>query len=225
MDNESFDTLIIGAGAAGLMAMHDLTKAGRRVCLLEATHKAGGRMATEMGHGFTGPVEKGAEFVHGALPLTLSLLDKAGIAYSPVEGDMIAIENGRWNTGEAHDKYWELFMQRINDLATDMSIGDVLTTYFANKKYDHLRDAVQRYAEGHGNVWQLPEQCDRVSDLHITGTGGSSNLQPAFRDLQRSAISEDHRYDTWSEYLLHNRRLQPGRQQFAFVRTSDYARP
>ena len=97
-----YDVIIIGAGAAGLHAMKNLTEAGYKVCILEAAETIGGRIATIEERGFTGPVETGAEFIHGKLPLTFKLLKEAGIAYEPVEGDMIGVRNGAWEK-EEHD--------------------------------------------------------------------------------------------------------------------------
>ena len=68
--------LIIGAGAAGLMAAKRLAKR-YRVIVLEADDRTGGRIYTTDVTGFTRPIEAGAEFVHGKLPLTMRLLKKA----------------------------------------------------------------------------------------------------------------------------------------------------
>jgi monoamine oxidase len=59
------DVLIIGAGVAGLAAARDLTAAGGRVLVLEARGRLGGRIMTHQTP--DGPVELGAEFVHGAV--------------------------------------------------------------------------------------------------------------------------------------------------------------
>ncbi len=59
------DVVVIGGGVAGLTVARDLTAAGRRVLLLEARDRLGGRIRTQ--HTPDGPIELGAEFVHGAV--------------------------------------------------------------------------------------------------------------------------------------------------------------
>jgi monoamine oxidase len=74
------DVLVIGAGAAGLAAAAELTRAGLAVCIVEARNRVGGRCLTRRLPGIPVPVELGAEFIHGRPEATLSLLQKAGIA-------------------------------------------------------------------------------------------------------------------------------------------------
>ena len=42
------EVIIIGAGATGLMAAHELSKAGKRMIVLEARNRTGGRIHTLM---------------------------------------------------------------------------------------------------------------------------------------------------------------------------------
>jgi monoamine oxidase len=72
------DVLVIGAGAAGLAAAAELTRAGRSVLILEAKSRIGGRCHTQRLAGVAAPVELGAEFIHGRPEATFSLLKKAG---------------------------------------------------------------------------------------------------------------------------------------------------
>jgi monoamine oxidase len=80
------DVVIVGAGAAGLFAARELTRAGMRVIVLEASQRVGGRMCTELESGAGRPIELGAEFVHGDAPETTRLLDEARLATVPVTG-------------------------------------------------------------------------------------------------------------------------------------------
>ena len=59
------DILIIGAGAAGLMAARTLAKSGKRVTVLEARDRVGGRIHTLEYGSSQQPLEMGAEFIHG----------------------------------------------------------------------------------------------------------------------------------------------------------------
>jgi monoamine oxidase len=58
-------TIVVGAGAAGLAAARDLSASGRRVLLLEARERVGGRVHTLHDPTLATPIELGAEFVHG----------------------------------------------------------------------------------------------------------------------------------------------------------------
>ncbi len=58
------DCVVIGAGAAGIAAARALTRAGRRVCVIEARERIGGRAFTQevAGH----PVDLGCGWLHSA---------------------------------------------------------------------------------------------------------------------------------------------------------------
>ncbi len=143
-----YEILIIGAGAAGLMAGATLAEAGFSCCIIEASATAGGRMRTLEIAGFDTPVETGAEFIHGDLPLTKSLLDRAGIRYVPVEGDMISVRNGEWKRGTAHDRHWPAFLRELRKLQEDCSLQEVLDRHFTGAAYQGLRQAVTSFAQG-----------------------------------------------------------------------------
>jgi monoamine oxidase len=71
---DGYEILVLGAGAAGLAAARALAERGRRVALVEARERIGGRILTDHagGEGSGAPVavELGAEFIHG-LPKVL----------------------------------------------------------------------------------------------------------------------------------------------------------
>lgn len=57
------DVLVIGAGAAGLIAAKKLHESGSQVKILEARNRMGGRIWTDRSHAL--PIELGPEFIHG----------------------------------------------------------------------------------------------------------------------------------------------------------------
>ena len=142
-----YHVIVLGAGVAGLTATKYLSDAGYKVCLLEAAGIAGGRIATIHEEGFTGPVETGAEFIHGNLPFTFELLKEGGISYETVEGSMIGVQNGVWQN-EERDENWDKFMKKLNQLKTDLTILEFLNKHFCEPHHLQLRQAVQRFAEG-----------------------------------------------------------------------------
>jgi len=140
--------IIIGAGAAGLMAAKELSAKGHTVTILEAKENAGGRICTAIDSEFGMPVEPGAEFIHGKLKLTTQLLKEANISYTAINGKMLQIIDGKINKQNENDEQWDELMQRMNELKEDVTIHDFLQTYFSDDKYAQLRRSVQRFAEG-----------------------------------------------------------------------------
>ena len=82
-----FDVIVIGAGIAGLAAARTLAESGKRVVVVEARDRVGGRIYTVPASGSGLPVELGAEFVHGLPPELLRLIEEAGLELLELEGD------------------------------------------------------------------------------------------------------------------------------------------
>src|SRR3954447_2332360 len=85
------DILIIGAGAAGLAAAADLTRAGPRVTCPEARDRIGGRIHT-VHHGHA--IELGPEFIHGHPPEIFDLVHSAGLHAIETGGRMLHVLGG-----------------------------------------------------------------------------------------------------------------------------------
>ncbi|HEX8530766.1 MAG TPA: FAD-dependent oxidoreductase, partial [Cytophagales bacterium] len=107
------DVVIIGAGAAGLVAARELAKAGRSVAVLEARDRTGGRIHTLHGGGFTTPTEAGAEFVHGNLPLTLGLLREAGLPFTEMTGQSWHVQDGQAGPDDELPEDWPLLLAKL----------------------------------------------------------------------------------------------------------------
>ena len=80
---------------AGLAAAVELHERGRRVLVLEARDRIGGRVHTIRGSGDSLPVELGAEFVHGDAPRIEALAREAGVALLEVPGSHWRKRRGR----------------------------------------------------------------------------------------------------------------------------------
>src|SRR4029453_6643894 len=92
---ELFDTLIVGAGAAGLVAAAELSRQRGTVCVLEARDRVRGRMFTGREPGGTLPVGVGAEFIHGRAPATLGGLAKSNTAIVDAHGERFTLRDGK----------------------------------------------------------------------------------------------------------------------------------
>ena len=114
--------LIIGAGAAGLMAAKELAKAGAKVTIIEARDRSGGRIHTLQPESFESPIEAGAEFIHGDGQNTISLLKEANIPYYKTEGSMWQYRNGKLTEAENFVEDWRLLMQNLKEVKEDISL-------------------------------------------------------------------------------------------------------
>ncbi len=144
--------IIIGAGAAGLMAAKELAAKGKKVTILEAQHRLGGRIHTLHAPEFSVPIELGAEFVHGDLPHTLALLREAGIPYHTTSGAFYRVNHHKAKETEHFVDHWPLFEKRLKELETDMTIEQFLETHFNEDKFESLRESVRGYAAGYDNA-------------------------------------------------------------------------
>src|SRR3954471_16032757 len=86
MSDMSEHIIVVGAGAAGLMGARELARAGKRVTILEARERCGGRIDPLPASQFGYPADGGAEFVHGEAPVTRALLREAGLLLQEIEG-------------------------------------------------------------------------------------------------------------------------------------------
>jgi len=140
--------IVIGGGAAGLMTAYELSKHKIPVTILEAKKRLGGRIHTLSDTSFSQPVEAGAEFIHGDLPLTISLLKEAGITYHEVNDTMFRLEKGKLEKEDDFAEHWGMLITTMEQLNKDMTLRDFLNKYFSDDKYAQLRESVKAFAGG-----------------------------------------------------------------------------
>src|SRR5271170_6738837 len=92
MTNGSQDVIIIGAGMAGLTAARALAEAGKKVLVIEAQDRIGGRIWTR--HIGDEAIELGAEFIHGRPPELWALIEEAGLETYERDGAQLCFEDG-----------------------------------------------------------------------------------------------------------------------------------
>ncbi len=140
--------IIIGAGASGLMAARELVKKDIEVLVLEKADRIGGRIHTFVPPGFTNSIEAGAEFIHGNLKLTQSLVKRARQAIAPVSGKMYRFENGKMRSTFGQSKPWEEFYTALQNLKTDCTLEEFLQKSFGTARYKKLRLEIREMAQG-----------------------------------------------------------------------------
>ena len=141
-----YDIIIIGAGAAGLMAALALTEANKKILILEGRERIGGRIhSLDYGNKV---LEAGAEFVHGNLPLTMHLLKESNIEFLATRGKMYNSFQGDWTGDDDWGSGWDKLMKRMSELRKDLPLREFLDLNFPENKYPSLRRSVRGFAEG-----------------------------------------------------------------------------
>ena len=143
------DVIIVGAGAAGLAAGRILSRSEKSLCILEARDRIGGRIHTLKNEGFSCPVEAGAEFMHGELPLTKALMKEANVSYQAGHGRVWNVVDSHLSGGSLFDEGWDELMDRLQRLEQDITIGEFLEKYFGEPKYASLVQSVKGFVQGY----------------------------------------------------------------------------
>lgn len=154
--------LVIGAGAAGLMAACELARAGRHVTVLEARDRCGGRIWPLPAEDFGYPAEGGAEFVHGAAPVTRALIRAAGLTFVARAGRRWYLASGAFASGDRAVPHAADFTRALEAVTEDLPMADFLARHFAAPRYDGLR----RVVAGRVASYDLAD-LSRVSTLAI----------------------------------------------------------
>jgi monoamine oxidase len=142
----TYDVIVIGAGAAGLSAARALSGARKRVCLLEARPRVGGRIHTLHLPDLPLPIELGAEFVHGESDTTFSIIDAAALIAVTLPDDHWWTDRGE----RTRIDFWEEINKvraKIGNLRRDVSFAE-----FLRRRRDltpRLRELACTFVEGY----------------------------------------------------------------------------
>jgi monoamine oxidase len=140
--------IIVGAGICGLYAGRFLSKNGYKITIVEARDRIGGRINT-LHAPFAAPTEAGAEFIHGDLPLSISLVKEAELKTNIMSGNIHQIKNGSIHRDQYDDGDWDSMTAALQKLEHDMPIADFLMQQFPYEKHQSLHDSVLKFVEGY----------------------------------------------------------------------------
>jgi monoamine oxidase len=141
--------VVVGAGAAGLMAVRELVRAGKAVTILEARERCGGRILALPTADFGYAAEGGAEFVHGDAPVTHSLLREAGLALVPIQGTRWIKRDGAFSPRDLRPPHAEALSEALDALTEDLPVAEFLARHFGDDRYAELRRSITRMVEGY----------------------------------------------------------------------------
>lgn len=142
------DILIIGAGAAGLIAARELAQAGKKVAVLEARDRAGGRIYPLAEEDFGYPAQGGAEFLHGEAPISKEILKAAGATVEHA-GDWWSVIDGELRMNEWVTPQEAALESKLKTLKHDMPVAQFFDEYLAGGQYADSRDHIFRRIEGY----------------------------------------------------------------------------
>jgi monoamine oxidase len=156
-----YDVAVVGAGVAGLAAARTLSGAGRRVCLIEARNRVGGRIQTLHVPDLPLPIELGAEFIHGEAHETFAIVEAAALTTVELPDTHIWSRDSRW---EALADFWERIdrVRKMIKLKRDISFDEFLRTRRSMKP--QLRILARTFVEGYHAA-----HADRISALALSG--------------------------------------------------------
>lgn len=141
--------IIIGAGAAGLMAARELSLQKKKVVVLEANEYPGGRIRTTGDALFSMPLELGAEFVHGKLTETFRLLRRYKLRCIPVKGTILRLKaDGLEKSDYIEDRHHYL-EKCLDALQEDLSIDEFIQRYFTNNEHEETGHEIRKFVEGY----------------------------------------------------------------------------
>jgi len=185
------DVIIIGAGAAGLAAAETLTRANRRVVILEARERIGGRIHTLHPSSLPVPIELGPEFIHGEPDEILDVVGAHGLTTYQVADQHDVFERGTLRPVGAFWSRVERVLHGLDVGGEDRSVEKAL----APRRRSKAGEWASRYVEGfHAADLAVMSvrSLARSEGGQATGSSGAARLLDGYDALAAALASELH---------------------------------
>ncbi|HYW73444.1 MAG TPA: NAD(P)/FAD-dependent oxidoreductase [Pyrinomonadaceae bacterium] len=140
--------IVIGAGAAGLAAACDLSRAGHEVRVIEARNRVGGRVHTLADPRSAAPIELGAEFIHGKAPALFQIAQAANLKLYEVSARHWYFEDGQISRSHDFWQHVDRLMEQLKSPGPDRSLKDFLDGRGNDDDTQRAKLMVTRYVEG-----------------------------------------------------------------------------
>ncbi|TAJ49841.1 MAG: FAD-dependent oxidoreductase [Herbiconiux sp.] len=186
---ERWDTIVVGAGIAGLSTARLLARAGRHVVVLEARDRVGGRVSTDRGDGLV--TDLGASWIHGIVDSPVADAaaafglrtveftvggyqpDSRPIAYFGPDGARLADAAARLFAADIHAVDATL-LGVIAESAPDASYRDVTEQALAAQHWDgertqRVREYLEHRSEEQYGAWIEDLAAHGLDDDSIDG--------------------------------------------------------
>jgi monoamine oxidase len=164
--------IIIGGGICGLAIAKELLDQGKKVTIIEAKERTGGRIRTEHNK-FSTAVDAGAEFIHGDLPLTKSLLQQAGIPTIQRDGKIYKNTDGKIKTSRDFTGDLQPILEELHKLSDDVPLTEFLSQHDFPAE---AKSAAIRFAEGFDAA-----DSKRISSFSVRGEWSSQKEEDTWQ--------------------------------------------
>ena len=168
------DAVVIGAGLAGLACAQRLMAAGRKVVVLEARQRIGGRIWSEQRHGFA--IDLGASWLHGITnnPLHRLVTKEVGVPVVPTN-DQSQVTIGpygeRWSgeRSEQADAWLAALMRRAEENGTTReSLETFLPAQLTpDQRFTLIADVEHELGAELKTIWGCPDSVDSDQGLAV----------------------------------------------------------
>ncbi|CAG9790500.1 unnamed protein product [Diatraea saccharalis] len=197
-----YDTIVVGLGASGASAASTLARSGKRVLVLEAQNRVGGRVCTvPFGDGV---VELGAEWIHGQRPSSvydLAIQNNVPVISQDISMDVYLSDGSKGD----RDLINELVAFALEVCEDPPKEAQPLGQYITSRLLDYIKGKYPDLLKDQDYITELLAFLDLVIDNYEATTSWNDvTTESKYRELDGDQHISWHRngYKTLFEILL-----------------------